>query len=152
MKTIWACALVSLLAACGAKENADQRAAQASPSGSSTAAAPPAAQGEVTDERIGIPSYPGATEAPSSRFKLSTGTGTTFTVSFVTTDSPVQVAAFYQTELAKIGTLEESINVGEQLKTVAARRPDGSLSSIRAATDGKGRTVLALYRFFPAKP
>jgi hypothetical protein len=147
MRKAWVCLVALLLAACGAREHADHVAADA------TAAVPPpaaaAGASEVTDEKLGTPLYPGATEIPSSRQKMSLGVGTTFTVSFTTKDSPAQVAAFYQAALGKLGTIEESINLGEQLKSVAVNRTDGTKSSIRAAVDGANPTVITVYRTFP---
>ncbi len=110
---------------------------------------PPPYQGEVTDEKIGLPVYPGATEVEYSRVKLQGATGDTFAVHYRTTDSPAKVEAFYKVEGAKLGTLKESITMGEQLKTVSVARPDGTHSAIQAATDGKGVTVISLHRLYP---
>ena len=152
MSNVWICAAALVLFGCGARETADGAAVtteKASPP--AVAAAAPAGQNGVTDEMIGAPIYPGATEMASTRLRMSTGTGVTLSVIYRTPDTPVQVAKFFQEEFSKLGTLEESINVGDQLKSVAVRRADGSLSSIQASSDGKGPTAVAVYRFFPAK-
>ena len=66
---------------------------------------------------------------------------------YKTSDSPMQVAAFYRAEGAKLGTLQkESLAVGELLQSVGVDRTDGSRSAIQAATDGKGVTAISLHR------
>ncbi|MEO8381212.1 MAG: hypothetical protein ABI779_16250 [Acidobacteriota bacterium] len=156
MRTVWICVAAMLFAGCGARENADHGTeATSNPSNRSRpspAAGVAAPQNEVTDERVGAPVYPGAEEVESSRYKLSTPSGVTYTVSYRTPDTPTQVAAFYRAEFANLGTLKESISTGEQLKTVAVDRTDGTQSIIRASTDGKHPTVIAVFRFYPAKP
>ncbi|MDP9193645.1 MAG: hypothetical protein M3P06_18275 [Acidobacteriota bacterium] len=106
----------------------------------------------MTDEKIGLPAYPGATEVEYTRVRMHNDTGDTYSVSYKTSDSPAQVAAFYRAEGAKLGTLQEgSLAVGEQLQSVGVNRTDGSRSAIQAATDKKGVTVISLHRFIPAK-
>lgn len=151
----WAlvCLFAISLAGCGARPESTSAAtpAKASEDASSAAPAPPA-QGEVTDEKIGLPVYPGATEVEYSRVALHSSTSDTFSVSYRTSDSPAKVAAFYRTEGAKLGTLhKESLSLGEQLQSVGIDRTDGSRSAIQAATDRKGVTVISLHRSFPAK-
>jgi len=151
MRTTSVCLMALLLAACGARERVEKSpAAAATPDATGVAEAMTSAS-EVTDEKIGLPAYPGASEVASSRLKLSLGTGVTYTVSFYSTDSPAKVAAFYRSEASTLGTLEESINLGEDLQTVSIVRADGSRSVVRAAKDGKGQTVIALMRAFPLK-
>ncbi len=105
----------------------------------------------MTDEKIGLPPYPGATEVEYSRVKLHSDIGDTFSVSYQTSDSPTQVAAFYQAEAAKFGTLQEQRSTSEQMTSVSVNRTDGSQSAIRAMTDRKGATIISIHRFFPAK-
>ncbi|MGZ5441358.1 MAG: hypothetical protein ACXW5U_05470 [Thermoanaerobaculia bacterium] len=147
-----------LLIGCGTGEDANHASASASGSSpeevlqdTSGAAQTPPAQGEVTDEKIGLPAYPGAREVEYSRVKLHTDIGDTFSVSYQTSDSPAQVAAFYQTEAAKLGTLQEQPSTSDQLKSVSVNRTDGSQSAIKAMTDRKGATIISIHRFFPAK-
>jgi len=137
------CFVAVFLISCGAREHAGDVPA--------SAAKKPAAQGEVTDEKIGLPAYPKAEEVEYSRVHLHTEVGDTYSVSYKTADSPTQVAAFYQTETAKLGTLKESISTSELLKSVAVDRTDGSQSAIQARTDNKGATIITVHRFFPAK-
>jgi len=152
------CVLTMSLAACGAQGDAGNMPASATDPAPGKAfqdatIAPPAApaQGEVTDEKIGLPVYPGATEVEYSRVKLHSDVGDAFSVAYQTTDSPTQVAAFYQLEAAKLGTMKESMSTSELLKSVAVDRTDGSTSTIQARTDGKGNTLVSIHRFFPAK-
>ena len=147
-----------LLVGCGARQESVDSSAPAKDAApakvaqeSAVTAPVPAAQGEVTDDKIGLPPYPGATEVEQSRVSMHTGTGDSYSVYYMTTDSPAQVAAFYQAEGAKVGTLKESINLGEQLKSVGIDRTDGTVSGVQARTDGKGKTVISLHRLFPAK-
>lgn len=105
----------------------------------------------MTDEKIGLPAYPGAKEIEGSRIKLHSDIGDTFSVSYQTADSPTQVAAFYQTEAARLGTLKESVATSDQLKSVSVDRTDGSQSAIRAMIDRKGATIITIHRFFPSK-
>ena len=74
---------------------------------------PAPSQGEVTDENIGLPAYPGAREVEYTRVKLHSDMGDTFSVSYQTADSPAQVAAFYESEGAKTGTLKEKEKKGQ---------------------------------------
>jgi hypothetical protein len=147
-----------LLAGCGADE-----ASTAQPSATTTLAPAKATQdaavavpavpaaGEATNEKIGLPIYPGAKEVESTRFGLHTGTGDTFTVSYRTSDSPTLVADYYRAEATKLGTLEESLNIGTELKSVAVKRPDGSTSGARAVRGENGVTIISVFRIFPAK-
>lgn len=153
-----ACVLTLSLAACTAHDDADNLSAAATDPAPGKAfqdatIAPPAApaQGEVTDEKIGLPGYPGATEIEYSRVRLHSDVGDSFGVSYQTADSPTQVAAFYQIEAAKLGTLKESMSTSELLKSVAVDRTDGTTSAIQARTDGKGNTIVSIHRFFPTK-
>jgi hypothetical protein len=157
MKSALVYVFAMLLIGCGADENADH--ASASERGSSPAnvsqdtsgaVQTPAAQGKVTDEKIGLPAYPGAREVEYSRVKLQSDIGETFSVSYQTSDSPTQVAAFYQAEAAKLGTLQEQPSTSEQLKSVSVNRTDGSQSAVQAMTDRKGATIISIHRFFPA--
>ncbi len=149
----WAlgCLLAISLAGCGARHESTTAAAPAkTPEDVAVATKPP--QGDVTDEKIGLPAYPGATEVEYTRVRMHNDTGDTYSVFYKTADSPMQVAAFYRTEGAKLGTLQkESLAVGEQLQSVGVDRTDGSRSAIQATTDGKGVTVITLHRFIPAK-
>jgi type IV pilus biogenesis protein CpaD/CtpE len=145
----WAlvCLFAISLAGCGARHESTSAAAPAK-----TSAPTPPAQGEVTDEKIGLPSYPGATEVEYTRVRMHNDTGDTYSVHYKTSDSPAQVAAFYRVEGAKLGTLQkDSIAIGEQLQSVGVDRTDGSRSAIQASTDGKGVTIISLHRFIPAK-
>lgn len=117
----------------------------------SVAAQAPRSHGEVTDERIGLPAYPNAKEVEYSRVKLHADIGDTFSVSYQTSDSPTQVAAFYQAEAAKVGALKKPVSTSEQLKSLAVDRTDGSQSAIQAMSNGKGTTIISVHRFFPAK-
>ena len=149
----WAlvCLFAISLAGCGARHESDSAATPAKSSEVAAVAAKPP-QGDVTDEKIGLPAYPGATEAEHTRVRMHNDTGDTYSVFYKTSDSPAQVAAFYREEGAKLGTLQkESLAVGEQLQSVGVDRTDGSRSAIQASTDGKGVTVIALHRFIPAK-
>lgn len=155
MKWALVCISVVFLAGCGAPDQAEEMSTSAAsaPAGASqdeaVAGPAPPPQGDVTDEKIGLPAYPGATEVESSRVKLHSDIGDTFSVSYRTPDSPTQVAAFYQTEAAKLGKMKESRSTSEQLKSVAVDRTDGSQSAIQAMTDGKGVTIISVHRFFP---
>jgi hypothetical protein len=146
----WApvCLLAISLAGCGARHESTSTAAPAK----AAVDAPKPPQGEVTDEKIGLPVYPGATEVEYTRVKMHNDTGDSYSIYYKTADSPAQVAAFYRTEGAKLGTLQkESLAVGEQLQSVGVDRTDGSRSAIQARTDGKGVTIISLHRFIPAK-
>jgi hypothetical protein len=147
--------LIIILAGCGGRDEAASAAGAASAKASpdaSVAAPVSAAQGAVTDEKIGLPVYPGATEVEHTRVMMHNDTGETFSVFYKTSDSPAQVADFYRVEGAKLGTLQkDSLVVGEQLRSVGVDRTDGSRSAIQATTDGKGTTVIALHRFIPRK-
>ena len=150
----WAlvCLFALSLAGCGARHEAPSTAAPAKTSEDVAVAAPKPPQGEVTDEKIGLPVYPGATEVEYTRVKMHNDTGDSYSIYYKTADSPMQVAAFYRTEGAKLGTLQkESIAVGEQLQSVGVDRTDGTRSAIQARTDGKGVTIISLHRFIPAK-
>jgi hypothetical protein len=151
----WAlvCLCAIFLVGCGARHESTSAAAPAKASqDAAESAQAPAAQGEVTDEKIGLPAYPGATEVEHTRVSMHNDTGATYSVSYKTSDSPAQVAAFYRAEGAKLGTLQkESLAVGELLQSVGVDRTDGSRSAIQAATDKKGVTVISLHRFIPAK-
>ena len=150
----WAlvCLFAISLAGCGARHESTSAAAPEKTSEGAAEAAPKPPQGDVTDEKIGLPVYPGATEVEHTRVRMHNDTGDTYSVFYKTTDSPMQVAAFYRTEGAKLGTLQkDSIAVGEQLQSVGVDRTDGSRSAIQATTDGKGVTVITLHRFIPAK-
>jgi len=150
MKSALLCVSVVLLTACGAHEDAGHR--PSPPTASTAAATPaPAAHGEVTDERIGLPVYPGAKEIEYSRIKLHSDIGDTYSVRYTSNDSPAQVAAFYRAEGEKVGKLKESVATSEQLKSVGVDRTDGTQSAIQAMTDNKGVTVISLHRFFPSK-
>jgi hypothetical protein len=143
------CLFAIVLAGCGARPEATSAAAK---SQDESVAAPKPAQGDVSDEKIGLPAYPGAAEVEYTRVRMHNDTGDTYSVSYKTSDSPAQVADFYRVEGAKLGTLQkESLAVGEQLQSVGVDRTDGSRSAIQAATDGKGVTVISLHRFIPAK-
>lgn len=155
MKWTLVCISAMFLAGCGAPDHAEESSTSAvsAPAGASqdeavTEQAPPA-QGEVTDEKIGLPAYPGATEVEYSRVRLQSDIGDTFSVSYRTPDSPTQVAEFYQAEAAKLGKMKEPRATSEQLKSVAVDRTDGSQSAIQAMTDGKGVTIISVHRFFP---
>jgi hypothetical protein len=147
----WArfCVFAMVLAGCGGPENIEQVAPSASDA--ATATAPTAASSSVTDEKIGLPVYPGATEVAQSRVALRTRTGDTYGVAYRTSDSPAQVAAFYEAEGVKLGTLMESLNISNELRSVGVDRTDGSKSSVQAAADGKGMTIISIHRLFPAK-
>ena len=158
MKSALICLFAMFLIGCETGEDANH--APASVSGSSPeevsqdeSGAPQTSPGggEVTDEKIGLPAYPGAREVEYSRVKLHADIGETFSVSYQTSDSPTQVAAFYQAEGAKLGTLQEQPSTSDQLKSVSVNRTDGSQSAIKAMTDGKGVTIISIHRFFPAK-
>jgi hypothetical protein len=144
------CIFAVVLAGCGGPENIEQVAPSASDTATATAPAA-AASSSVTDEKIGLPVYPGATEVEQSRVALRTGTGDTYGVAYRTSDSPAKVAAFYEAEGVKLGTLMESLNIGEELRSVGVDRTDGSKSSVKAAADGKGTTIISIHRLFPAK-
>jgi hypothetical protein len=154
MKSALVCVFAMFLAGCGAHEDAGRgpadTAAKASPRSPAVAQTAPA-RGEVSDEKIGLPAYPGATEVEYSRVKLHTDIGDTFSVAYQSSDSPTQVAAFYRAEAAKVGTLKESIATSELLKSVAVDRTDGSQSAVQATSNGKGTTVISVHRFFPVK-
>ena len=149
--------LAIFLAGCGAPEQAGEvstPADSAPPMASqdeSVAAQPAPAQGDVTDEKIGMPAYPGASEVEYTRVKQHSDVGDTYSVSYRTSDSPTQVAAFYQAEAAKVGKLKQSMATSELLKSVSVDRTDGSQSAIQAMTDGKGTTIISVHRFFPSK-
>ena len=146
--------LIIILAGCGGRDEAASAAGAASAKASPDAVAAPVspAQGAVTDEKIGLPVYPGATEVEHTRVMMHNDTGETFSVFYQTSDSPAQVADFYRSEGAKLGTLQkDSLAVGEQLRSVGVDRTDGSRSAIQATTEGKGTTVIALHRFIPKK-
>lgn len=147
--------LIIILAGCGGRDEAATAAGAASAKASQDAsdAAPVApAQSAVTDERIGLPVYPGATLVEHSQVSMHNATGETLSVFYKTSDSPAQAAAFYRTEGAKLGTLQkDSLAVGEQLQSVGVDCTDGSRLAIQATTDGKGTTVIALHRFIPKK-
>lgn len=149
----WAlvCLFAISLAGCGARPESTSAAAPAKSEDASVAAPAPPAQGEVTDEKIGLPAYPGAKEVEYTRVKLHSDIGDTFSVTYTTTDTPTQVADFYRVEAAKLGTMKNSVATSELLKSVAVDRTDGSQSAIQARTDGKGATIISLHRFFPAK-
>ncbi len=121
------------------------------PSETSVAAATGSPQGDVTDEKIGLPPYPGAKEIEHSRLKLRSGMSETFSVHYRSSDSPTQIAEYYRAEGVKVGTLEEAIVLGDQLKTVSIVRGDGSRSIVQAAIDGKGNTIISMHRSFPFK-
>lgn len=142
----------ALLAGCGSPASGGEGAQASDSSQATPATAPaPAPASEVTDEKIGLAAYPGAQEVEFSRVKLSTDIGDTYTVVYQSTDSPAKVAAFYEEEGAKLGKLKERIPTGDQMKAVSIDRDDGSQSSVRAMIDAKGRTVVSIHRFFPAK-
>lgn len=146
------CLFAISLAGCGARHESPSAAAPVKTSEDAAVAAPKPPQGDVTDEKIGLPAYPGATEVEYTRVRMHNDTGDTYSVSYKTSDSPMQVAAFYRAEGAKLGTLQKgSLVLGEQLQSVGVDRTDGSRSAIQAATDGKGVTVISLHRFIPAK-
>ena len=150
----WAlvCLFAISLAGCGARHESTSAAATATTSEDAAVAAPKPPQGEVTDEKIGLPVYPGATEVEYTRVRMHNDTGDSYSISYKTTDTPMQVAAFYRAEGAKLGTLQkESIAIGEQLQSVGIDRTDGSRSATQAATVGKGVTAISLHRFIPAK-
>ena len=155
MKKNWLPLALVFLAGCGGHQNeaasSGPGAAPAAAVEQSAAAAPAPAQGEVTDEKIGLPAYPGSTEVEFSRLKMHSEVGDSFNVSYLTTDSPAQVAAFYQAEAAKVGTLQETLPSNEFLKSVSVNRTDGTQSAIQARSDGKGKTLVSVHRFFPAK-
>jgi hypothetical protein len=136
-----------LLIACGGRERAaDTADARAIPS-EAKAKAPISS---ITDEQIGMPAYPNATEVEYSRVKLRMDVGETFSVAYKSTDTPVQVAEFYRAEAPKVGTLKRSMSPSDLLQTVSIDRTDGSQSTIKAMSDGKGATVITIHRFFPA--
>jgi hypothetical protein len=150
----WAlvCLFAISLAGCGGRQESTSAAAPAKVSEDASVAAPaPPAQGEVTDEKIGLPAYPGATEVEYTRVKLHSDIGDTFSVTYRTSDTPTQVAAFYRVEAAKLGTMKNPVSTSDLLKSVAVDRTDGSQSAIQARTDGKGATIISLHRFIPAK-
>ena len=150
----WAlvCLFAISLAGCGARHESTSAATPAKASEDAAVAAANPPQGDVTDEKIGLPVYPGATEVEHTRVSMHNDTVDTYSVYYKTSDSPAQVAAFYRAEGAKLGTLQQdSLSVGEQLQSVGVDRTDGSRSAIQASTDGKGVTVIALHRSIPAK-
>lgn len=151
MKKHLTCVLAIFLAGCGAHEGNDHAEAHASKASEPPVVAKTTPQGEVTDEKIGLPAYPNAKEVEYSRVKLQTDVGTTFSVAYQTSDSPAQVADFYRAEAGKVGTLKESIATNDLLKSVAVDRTDGSQSVVKAMRDNKGATIVTLHRFFPAK-
>jgi hypothetical protein len=148
---------IVLFASCGGREQgSDATAAPDHPSPKPPAAAAAAAsvapaQGEITDERIGLPIYPGATEVEYSRVKLHMNMGDTFSVAYRTTDTPTQVADFYRAQTASLGTAKPSIATSDLLKTLAVDRTDGTQSVIKAMGDNKGSTIITIHRFFPKK-
>ncbi|MEO8217512.1 MAG: hypothetical protein ABI718_10570 [Acidobacteriota bacterium] len=155
MKYGWVLLFAIALSGCGAHRDEVSTPAAGSktavPEQQSSLAVPARSPSEVTDEKIGLPPYPGAKEVEYSRVRLHTDTGDSFGVAYQTTDSPSQVAAFYKAEGAKVGTLEETPATSELLKSVGVDRTDGTRSAVQAMTDGKGVTVVTVHRFFPAK-
>jgi hypothetical protein len=105
----------------------------------------------VTDEKIGLPAYPGAKEVEYSRVKLHSDIGDTYSVLYMSDDSPAKVAAFYRAESEKVGKLKEPVATNELLKSIAVDRTDGTQSAVQAMIDNKGKTVISMHRFFPAK-
>ena len=147
MKSALVCLSVVLAAGCGHHEDGGHHAAPAA----AKAQAPAAPKSDVTDEQIGLPAYPGATEVEYSRVKLHNEMGDSYSIYYLTADTPTQVAAFYRAEGAKLGTVKEPMAVGDLLKSISVDRADGTQSAIQARTDGKGKTLVSLHRFFPVK-
>ncbi len=142
-----------IVAGCGAQhEKVDPQAtgsAGASSPVAITANASPA-DAEVTDDRIGLPRYPGATEVEKSRSRYQSATGEMLSVTYRTSDTPAQVAAFYQAEGAKVGAISDSTPPTAPMQFLTVDRPDHSQSAVKAWTE-KGATLVILQRFFPAK-
>jgi hypothetical protein len=133
---------------CGARNEAAD-VSQDPASSTATPAATPATPVAASSD-IGIPPYPGSQEVPGSRLKMSTDAGDTVSASYRTPDPPPQVAAYYRTEGAKAGTLlEDELNIGDQLRTIGVKRNDGTRWIIKAAAQGKGGTVVTLFRTVP---
>jgi hypothetical protein len=154
MKTSLGALTLVFLVSCGAHEEAHESANVASDN-SHKAKASKAADSKYVDDpsdnRIGLPPYPGSKEFANSRVTLRTDIGETFGVSYETTASPTEVEAFYKTEAAKLGTLEESLALSDMLKSVAAKQPDGSTLAVQATSIGDGRTTISLHKFIPTK-
>ena len=148
MKTTSVALLVLFLAACGRHEPSDAMVPKAEEPVAATAAATAQTQA-FSDEELGLRPYPGATEMANSRLLAHTAQGESYTVLSTTADSPAQVAAFYRAELAKLGTVDEGISIGDQLQSLSVQRSDGSMSGMQARTDGKGPTVISLHRLIP---
>jgi hypothetical protein len=147
MKTTFAALFTLCFVACGARETAE---APASVTTASVAAAEAAVPSQAfTDEQLGLPPYPGATERPNSRFRAQTAQGETLTVFSITSDSPTQVTAFYRVEMAKLGTVDEGISSGERLMSISVQRNDGSMSGMQAARGENEQTVISLLRLTP---
>jgi hypothetical protein len=153
MKSAWICSLALIVAGCGAQHEQTDPQATASANTSSPAAVAAnvtPANAEFTDERLGLPRYPGATEVEKSRKRYQSATGEMLTVYFQTSDTPAQVAAFYQAEGAKVGTISDSTPPTAPMQFLTIDRPDHSQSAVKAWTE-KGATLFSLQRFFPAK-
>ena len=143
-----ACFIAASVAGCGSNRQPEGAAGSGADKVVPAQAGQPVNSG-VTDEQIGLPVYPGAKEVEYSRVKLTTDIGESYGVSYTTSDTPLQVAAFYQAEAAKLGKLREAMPTGDQLQSIAVDRTDGTQSAIQAMAGAKGSTIVTIHRFFP---
>jgi hypothetical protein len=102
-------------------------------------------------EEIGLPAYPGSTEPANTRLHTQSSTGDSYLVTYLTTDTPAQVIEYYKAQTAGLGTVKESIAIGEFVKSILVERSDGTQSGVKAATDGKGKTAVTVFRIVPKK-
>jgi hypothetical protein len=115
------------------------------------AALPAAAVPAGVYEEVGLPPYPGATEPPNTRLHTRSSTGDSYFVTYLTSDSPAKVIEYYKAQTAGLGTLKDSITIGEFVNSILVERSDGTQSGVKAATEGKGTTAVTVYRVVPVK-
>ncbi len=107
------------------------------------------AKGEVSEEQLGVPIYPGAkADESGGSFSISgaskEGKGSFSAVTFTTTDSLDEVVAFYKGELAaEITNTFESSSGGNRTVVLTVKMENGS-KNISIIDEGKGVTKIVI--------
>lgn len=103
--------------------------------------APQPAKAGTHDDFVDLPVYPGSTPLENTEMTQKMDDAVSHAHSYVTTDTPAQVAEFYRIEGAKLGKLLDMPKSNDQLKIVVIARTDGRKSQVMAMRSPRENTT-----------